>query len=410
MARRGLGSIVYKRDRELWYVVRTEGPSRRGNQQRTWSAGYATRREAERALAELLVKGRASSRSKKCVREIVDAYITHVKGLGRAATTIQRYQGLARNFETVANEQVERLDEGRIGALYDHLRAEPLSETTIFHVHSLLAAACKWARARKLISLNPFAEHDIEAPRRARSQATALSTQDAMRFLQHIDITQYKNALLLALFTGMRRGEVLGLKQDCIDLHRRVALVRESRFGVIVDHHYTSAQKAPKSGQIREVPLSNEAIAALRAEEDRRESMRRAAGDQWTESGFLFVDSHGRPLAPPVLSGAFARVAKKANLPARYSLHSLRHTAATWMLASGMDLTTVQAVLGHSEGHTTLKTYSHVVAGRAAKAVSTIGQQLRRAGWIGGVSSTTASTTDSVQGRKPRYRKKRKSE
>ena len=366
---RGSGSIFKRRGK--WHFQQTR--SEDGKQNRYQSPGYATKLDCENALQNRKIAANREALTKATVATVVEAYIDNAILSRRAATTIQRYRGLAANFATIGLRRAEDLTSDAINGLYQHLRAEGLSETTIFHAHSLLLTACRWARRKRRIAIDPFAGADIDVPRRAPTNIRPLAVQDARTLLQHLHRSKlFGNAIQLALATGMRRGEVIGLRWSAVDIERRVLTVRESRYEIIGAH----ANKVPKGGRFRNIDLSNFAVAALSAQRSFQDSLRDAAGDAWQESGFVFSSELGQPVNPHGLSEAFRHVCKAAGLEG-YTLHGLRHTAATWMLAGGMDVMSVQAVLGHSEAGTLLRFYAHAMDGRGRSAVDMIEQQLK---------------------------------
>lgn len=136
--------------------------------------------------------------------------------------------------------------------------------------------------------------------------------------------------------------------------------------------------KSTKTGEPREVPLSSLGIEALKVARLNRAKWKLQAGEHWVESDYVFVDEIGARLHPNVLTDAFRRVVKDLKLS--YRLHDMRHTAATFMLRSGLDLNTVQQVLGHSVASTTLNIYGHVLAGAKREAVDALDRMLRPSG------------------------------
>ncbi|MFY9710324.1 MAG: tyrosine-type recombinase/integrase [Candidatus Cybelea sp.] len=101
-------------------------------------------------------------------------------------------------------------------------------------------------------------------------------------------------------------------------------------------------------------------------------------GAAYADSGHVFQHGLGGPVAPDFATKAFARIRKRAKLKAS-TLHDLRHTAASWMLADGVDVTTVAHILGHSSPSTTLRIYAHFLPASGARAVATIDERLARA-------------------------------
>jgi len=311
------------------------------------------------------------------VHSLITAFIERAPNRDRSApkspVTLQRYRGLLRNnLQPISNECVEMLDTDAVKRHYE-LLAESLSPTTVFHVDTLLRAACAWGKRRGLITNDPFVEHPIDRPSRSKKKARSLLVDDVQAFVRNIGASQRGNAALFALATGMRRGEVAGLRLSSIDLKRRVVIVRESRYEIVG----LRAQKGPKTeGSEREIPLSPLALGALERERCRLQAQAKLVKELWEEHDYAFRDELGRPISPGSLSASFRVIAQAAGVRG-YTFHGLRHTFATWILTNGKtDWRTVQHLLGHSDARTTLGIYGHVVEAVSIDAVDTIGRML----------------------------------
>jgi len=374
-SRRAEGSVTLKRG--LWYAILTIGHDSRGKQLRHWSNGYKTRRQAERALAQLLIDERRSKETPHTVRRVVSAYIKHdVTPRGkRSPTTTQRYWGLLANMKPLHEERVDRLSGPILDRLFSELLEKGLSHTTVHHVYNLMFAAFAWAKSKRvgLITRNPFETDDVERIRRATSPARALTTEQAQQALEYIAATKHANALLFSLATACRRGETCGLKWDSIDWQRKIAVIREARYQVSGEQ----GQKSAKADRVREIPLNETAVRALIAERDRQRCRMDDAGEAWINSGHVFTDELGAPLSPMALTNAFGRCARAAGLPTR-RMHDLRHTAATFILSGGSSAVAASKILGHSEESTTLRLYGHVIGQDEARASRQIDKALSR--------------------------------
>lgn len=372
-ARRAEGSVTRKKRR--WYAVVNVPRDASGKRIRQWSRGFKTRREAEHALAQLLLDDRVAAETRHTVEFVVSQYIEHdVTPRGRRSpTTTNRYRGLLKNMLPLFKERVDRLNGSAIEALYTSLFECGLSSTTVHHVHHLMSAAFRWAKTKKvgLITRNPFEWDDIQTPRRARSGAQSLTVEQAHNAIEALVRTKHRYALEFCLATGCRRGEVCGLKWAAIDWRRKVAIIRESRYQITGD----VAQKATKPERTREIPLNGTALQALRLERERQGERQREAADAWIESGHVFGDERGRPLSPMALTNAFGRIARKAKLPFT-AMHNLRHTAATFILSAGGNPAAAAQILGHSEKSTTLRLYGHVIGLDEARAARHIDRAL----------------------------------
>ena len=220
-----------------------------------------------------------------------------------------------------------------------------LSPGTVRYIHAVLRRALKMAVRWGLLARNPM---DSVEPPRARPAAFAVWTEDEARaFLSGIRTHRLFALYLLALATGMRKGELLGLRWEDVDWQGGRLAVRR-QVGVVGGRITVGEPKTAKSR--RSVALPDVALSALAEHRER-------GGDG---SGYVFVSETGEAMWPEVLSRQFLALAYKMGLP-RIRFHDLRHTAATLMLSRGVHPKIVSEMLGHSGVGMTLDVYSHVL-------------------------------------------------
>lgn len=362
--RHNVGSVSFKKKTGLYYAVVNQRTD--GRRDRVWSRGHKTAVEAEATLRKMLDGSKPTRNADLDLATMIDRYIDHCVDEGRSPTTIQRYRGIAKhNLDSINTLSLDALDDDAVELLHRDLRRRKLSPTTIFHVHTLLVAAVRWIRRSRVY---PFG---IKAPRRAKPHIRAMTRVDAAKLLEQIGASERGNAVLFSLATGMRRGEIAGLRHASLDRQRGVLTVCESRYEIVGE----KGQKATKTDRIREVALSSLANEILDWEALRQARWKKVAGELWIESGHVFTDECGQALSPYGMSAAFRLIAKKAGV-AGYTLHGLRHTFATWLLSSGSDVTTVSSLLGHSSASTTLNVYSHVIFEKQHEAVRIVDRLL----------------------------------
>lgn len=185
--------------------------------------------------------------------------------------------------------------------------------------------------------------------------------------------------------TGARRGELVTLKWEAVDLDAGTLMIRKSLASTRAKKAECAAGtaavvlKGTKSGKRRQVPLDRDAIALfrrLKALQATEELV--AKPDEYLDQGFVFSDKHGRPVKLDAPTKAFRKIADAAKLPPDVSLHSLRHSFASWSIASGGDVVAIQRCMGHSVPSTTLNLYGHLVEGGRERAVAGVGETLRR--------------------------------
>jgi integrase len=174
---------------------------------------------------------------------------------------------------------------------------------------------------------------------------------------------------------GARRGELLALTWDDVDFEARRVTVRAS----LSQTAAATAIKSTKSGRVRKIPLTTSATEAFRRQRVLQNEDRLANGDiyQADPRRPVFTDEMGVQLSPKAATNAFARIATKAGIGTT-SLHSTRHTAATHLIAGGIDVTTTAAILGHSTPTVTLSIYSHVVEGDESATMDVLGDRLEQ--------------------------------
>jgi integrase len=167
--------------------------------------------------------------------------------------------------------------------------------------------------------------------------------------------------------TGLRRGEITGLRWSDVDLVARKITVRRNR--VTVDGRITEQSTKTKAG-LRQVPLSGAAVASLLAWQLRQAQEAEAAADAWQNSdGYLFTDELGQPLDPAYVTRLFRKLCLEGEPLPPLSFHGLRHCAASLMLASGADIAVVSKLMGHASITVTSDVYGHLVGTIAQQAV-----------------------------------------
>ncbi len=181
---------------------------------------------------------------------------------------------------------------------------------------------------------------------------------------------KYKTAVYLAILTGMRRGEILGLEWKDIDFEKNeISIERTSVYseGLGV---FTKSTKTENSQ--RTVSFPNELAVVLKKYQKEYMKNRLKLGELWQDSGRLMVQWNGKPMFPSTLSQWFKKFLEKHNLPV-ITFHQIRHTSATLLIAQGVDIATVAKRLGHANNTTTLNFYTHAIQSEDRAAADKLG-------------------------------------
>ena len=233
----------------------------------------------------------------------------------------------------------------------------PISAQTARHIRSTLRRALADAQRADLVVRNVAAM--AAPPYQAHRPIAYLSAADVGRLLDVTAEDELGPLYALAVTTGLRQGELLGLTWDNVDLPAGTLTVAHA-LALDAAGGFTLAE--PKSARSRRtIPLPAVAREALDRQLARQTAARLAAGTTWQDrTGYVFTDSVGRPLAPSAVSLAWRRARTAAGLPP-VRFHDLRHTAATMLLAEGVPLIVISDLLGHAGIAITAASYAGIV-------------------------------------------------
>ncbi|BBC35733.1 Integrase [Streptomyces graminofaciens] len=246
-----------------------------------------------------------------------------------------------------------------------------LSPLTVTYVHSVLKSALEHAVREDELPRNIARNVKTTAPRPRRF--TPLTAAEARQLLL-VSKTDRLHALYeLALRTGLRKGELLGLRWEDLDLDAGTASIRRSlqrtRTGGL------TALPTKTRASERRIALPTECVHSLKSHRERQEAERKAAGARWKNSGLVFVVPSGGPIDPANLTRRFGRLLDRASLR-RVRFHDLRHSTATLLLEQGVDLVVIKELLGHAHIGVTAGVYAHVRLRLQRQAIDTLGNVL----------------------------------
>ena len=322
-------------------------------------------KDVERKLAEAMggdARGIVVDDKNLTVSEYLDRFLEDVQHGSVRESTYSRDKYLITNHvkPTLGRVKLKNLSAMHLQRLYREKQDAGLSASTVQKVHHILHKALAQAVRWDLIARNPT--DNVKAPTPTPKEMHPLSAEEASMLLEATQGDRLKALYVLAVTTGMRRGELLGLKWSDIDLEYgrlsiRRALTRTGNGG------RSALAETKTRGSRRTVNLTQRAVGALRSHLERQLAEIEAAGDLYGDEGLVFTTEAGTPINPSNLrQRSFAPLLKRAGLP-HIRFHDLRHTCATLLLSKGVHPKFVQELLGHATIAITLDTYSHVMPG-----------------------------------------------
>ena len=344
-----------------------------------------SKREAQARLSELLVavaKGSHVDPNKITVAEFVRSRIDHWEASGNITTrTAERYRQLAKNqiaphIGAMALQKLRPLHIEEWHAILrtsGHARSKGgVSPRTIGHAHRLLTHAISDAAENELVVRN--VAQTKSAPRVVAHEKTIV--QDVAAFIEKMKPRpRYYFPAMVSLFTGMRVSEVLALRWGRIDLERKTIKVLDS---IEVTKSHGLRFKAPKTAAGRRtITLPDFLVDVLREHRKAQLELRLRLGTgKLQNEDLLFADIDGGALHPYHFGTLWSAWATRAGFP-DLTFHTLRHTHASQLIDSGVDIVTISKRLGHATPTVTLSTYAHLFRKDDGKAAAAINAALK---------------------------------
>ena len=372
------GSVRKRGPTWTWYLFVEPDPVTGKRRQRS-KGGFRTKRECQEALNEALAALRTGTFVEPSQRTLgvflVEEWLPTIRPPKMRPSTWLSYQ---KNVErhivpALGHHPIQRLTPAQLATFYhsllEHGRWDGrggLAPKTIRNIHGALHAALKDAVRWGYVARNVAAAADL--PKGMQPEMHVWSPEQLRAFLDHVRGDRLYAAWLLLATTGMRRGEVAGLRWVDVDLDAGRVSPRRPR--VVVNYEVVVSEPKTAKGR-RSLALDPATLAALREHRVRQLEERLAVGPRWQDSGLVFTWPDGRPLHPERFSRWFEQHARAAGLP-KIRLHDVRHSYATAALAAGIPAKVVSERLGHANIAITMDTYSHVLPGLDAQAAGTV--------------------------------------
>ncbi len=383
----GEGTIFKDKSRDRWvgqYSIYTlEGTKRK-------SVYGTSRAEVRDKLAKILNDinmGGIIDDSKITIQDWITVWLEDYKKLSLKRTSIDNYyryfnahikdSALGKTqLKKVTSTQVQKFinDKSTNGKVNG---SGGLRRASVKHIYNVIYGAMEQAVKVNIITQNPC--RAVSLPKNDRQEVLYFTPDEVNRFLDSVKKSKYYTLYSLELITGLRLGEIVALKWENIDLKEgkidvklNAAIVskdNQNEEGVLQSEVIIQTPKTKKS--IRTLYIEESLISLLKALRTDQLKKHMECGDAFENSGFVFTNDYGRMIHPRTVQDHFKRTIKKAGLP-NLHFHSLRHTAATLMLYNGVDVRTVQEILGHEDIQTTLGIYTHVMEDMKREAQKTI--------------------------------------
>ncbi|MCL2495163.1 MAG: site-specific integrase [Oscillospiraceae bacterium] len=299
--------------------------------------------------------------SRVTVGQWMDVWIADYLGGVKPGTVANYKTQVHHNINpAIGAVRLQKLMPHQIQSFYnDLLRNRGLSPKTIKNLHGVLHKSLKQAVALGYIQQNP--SDNVVLPRVERKEMHVLESGELPAFLAAISESNLGNLFYVALFTGMRRGEVCGLSWDCVDFEKGLLLIKKQLVRSRRPEGPGFVLATTKNDKTRLITPAPSVMERLRAEQKRQAENKQKASSLWigNPDNLVFTNAFGRYLLPDYVYKKYKRIVTELGL-GELRLHDLRHTYAVNSLQGGDDIKTVQDNLGHYTAAFTLDVYGHV--------------------------------------------------
>lgn len=370
------GSIagsISRADNGTWSLV-VDLPGANGRRRQLRRRGFATKKDAQAALTAILAdkhRGVLVAPSKATL----GSYLLDIWLPGRRSSllpsTAAAYEGIIRLYvlPELGRARLRSVDGAALNRLYSRLLTEGrtesrrglgagLSPKTVRNVHGVLTRAMRDAVSWGQLQRN--ACDTADPPRGRVPEMKAWTADELRRFVKAAESHRWAAVWMLMASTGMRRGEVLGLRWTDVDLKAATITIRSTR----IRYGKTTAASTPKTARgNRTIAIGPATLSALKAWKRTQTAERLQIGGGWQgEHGLVVTNLDGSAPNPEAFSNLFAKLVRAAG-PPPIRLHDLRHSYATAALAAGVPVKVLSQRIGHADIGVTLAVYAHVMPG-----------------------------------------------
>ncbi len=360
-------AAIYEAGAGKWRIVYDAPPGPDGRRKQKSVTVRGTKKDAQRKRTEILHQLQTGSYvdpARTTVREYLERWLQEYVVPNLAAKTAQEYARMIRKYviPCVGAVRLTELTPLRLVSFYNKMQREGslrgnggLSAQTVVHLHRVLHKALQQAVKWQILIRNPA--DAAQPPKCQRIEMRVLPDDQVSKLLIAAEGTTLYMPVLLAISTGMRRGEVLALKWQDVDMDAGFLSVRRS----LEQTRAGLSFKSPKNSKSkRTVVMPANLARALVKHKGIQAQNKLLLGEGYQDLGMVCCYPDGRPVNPNYLTSAFPGLLQRAGLP-HIRFHDLRHTHATMLLAQGVHPKIVSERLGHCTIGITLDTYSHVL-------------------------------------------------
>jgi integrase len=382
---------IRSRGKNTWQL-RFEGrPDGAGRRKYLAVTFHGNKTEAQRELRKKITaveEGTHVDRNHETIAGFMEYWLVNHAEVNTTPRTVQGYRQkiTAYIIPCLGGVKIQNLTAKHIQELHHSMLSNGLSNQSVVHAHRVLSKALECAIEWEIIPRNPAPK--IKPPRPEPKGIDVWNMVELGRFAQFATDSQFSDVFRLAIFTGLRRSELAGLRWDQIDSDTKTLRVTETLQRIVGRGLLVGKPKTKTSR--RAIALGETANNLLQEIRWKQIALRAQMGGLYqNQAGYVFTDALGAPIDPDRLTKEFAKVIKRAELPGS-TFHSLRHIHASLLLAEGVNPKAISERLGHSKVSLTLDIYAHLLPGLQESAAVALDRRLSH---VHGLSTDSVEVT-----------------
>lgn len=368
---------IRQRGKGTWQIRYEGQPDGSGKRKYLSVTFHGNKTDAQRELRKKITaveEGTHVDRNLETVSSFMESWLTNYAAVNTTPRTTQGYRQKVSAYiiPHLGGIKMQNLTARHVQGLHRWMLDKRLSNQSVLHTHRVLSKAMQCAVDWEVISKNPAQK--IKPPRPEPTPIDVWDMVELGRFVQGTTDNQFSDVFKLAVFSGLRRSELTGLRWEQLDLETKTLRVTEtlqriSGRGLMVGQPKTKTSR-------RAIALGETAINLLQEIRWKQIRLETEMGALYqNESGYVFTDALGAPIDADRLTKGFTKVVKSLGLPPA-TFHSLKHLHASLLLAEGVNPKAISERLGHSNVALTLNIYSHLLPGLQESAAEALDKRL----------------------------------
>lgn len=353
-----------------YYIVVDIGNG--ADRKQKWLSGFNSKKDAEKEMPRVLNElnqGTYVEPSKQSYSDFLDAWLKNK----RNKLSPNAYNNYEMNIRVhikpaLGHFKLSKLNSLAIDNFYTELEDNGLSSATIRKIHTIVRSSLEYAKDYQFISRNPVSV--VKPPSIQHKDIQVWEEKDMMRFLESVKDEYDYIIYHLALFTGMRRGEILGLKWSDIDYdNQKIRVMRSySKFGFT---------KGKTDNARRVIDIDDDTVATLKNHHKTIKENKMCCGKDYSDNNLVVCRADGNPVDVRNVNRRFTKLCERHEMP-KIRFHDLRHTHATIMLGIGKPVKIVSERLGHHKVEMTLNTYAHLLPSMQLEAIESFSKHMQK--------------------------------